>query len=128
MCSGHALESSARGQEDGVYDAFVTKPYNLADLLETLATLLKLTLDYDARTEAPEAAAPPPEDRPIRLKDLQGLASSARIGHARGIADRLDELEQQEDPPLARIGELRRLLNDFRMVEIERKLSEWMEA
>ena len=127
MCSGHALEAREGKTAEGVYDTFVTKPYNLSDLLETIATLLKLSLDY-----ADTAPAPPPPaaalDTRLALEDLHALAESARIGHARGIANRLDQIEANSEVTPQQVQELRDLLGDYRMAEIEGKIRKWMEA
>ncbi|WP_138466140.1 ATP-binding protein [Poseidonocella sp. HB161398] len=126
MCSGHALEAGQHDPGDGVCDAFVTKPYNLAELLETIAALLKLVLEYE-----PPPPAPAPDTllrQRIPAADLALLAESARIGHARGLEARLDAIEARGDGTGAQIGELRGMLQDYRMDEIEGKLQEWMEA
>lgn len=127
MCSGHALEARDRGAEDdGLHDAFITKPYSLSDVLETIATLLKLTLDYGDAPTAESISTQPVREIPRDC--LESLAESARIGHARGLETKLDEIEETCAGANARVAELRQLLQDYRMSDIEGKLREWMEA
>lgn len=99
MVSANAHEASEGGDGCVPHDAFITKPVEFQKLLDTLAAQLGLTW-IGAATKSPEAPAPaPPVPRPGKGDPLPAdfradLRRLGQIGHVRGIARKLDELER----------------------------------
>lgn len=123
MISGHALEArGSEGPEAALHDAFVSKPYNLADLLERLAQLMRLTLVYKSPDQP---AAPPLFAMPIPLEELCDLAQLAAIGNASGLRRRLGLLGTGAHATDPRLAELNRLFESYDMAAIDRKLRQW---
>lgn len=123
MVTGHALEARMPVDREGLYDAFVVKPYSLRDVLVRLADLMKIDLvfeDRHAAETAPEAAALP-DIAPETLTRLQGLAG---IGHAAGVRRELDALEAAGLLDAATLARLRDRLAEFDMAGIVRLLKE----
>ena len=50
--------------------------------------------------------------------DVDGIIALCRIGHASGVAARIDELERHQPDAASAIATLRELLRDFRLREI----------
>ena len=126
MCTGHAAERGATRPEVPIYDAFLIKPYTLTDMLETIASLLRLDLVYDAPGAAPPAL--PATARHLSTAEMEALLSSARIGHARGLSQQLDRIETDLGRTSPAVEELRDLLNDYDLPAIEDTLTRWMHA
>ncbi len=103
---------------DGLYDAFVVKPYSLNDLVSRLARLLKVDLTFDT----PQAAAPAAGALP--LEAVRRLIDLADIGHAAGVVRELDALDRGG----ALDGALRRRLDghlaDFDLSAVARVLKD----
>lgn len=87
MISGHATDQA--GPRDGLslHDAFITKPYNLDDLVLQIADLLKITLTLDRQA--------PGSDDPFQAlspTDRAELLQHAQIGHASALRAHLAQL------------------------------------
>ncbi|MEM1360701.1 MAG: ATP-binding protein [Pseudomonadota bacterium] len=130
MVSGHALEArhsrrKDKGPEAALYDAFVPKPYNLSDLLERLAGLLKLTLTFEG--DRPDAAPKPINGAASIPKDaLASMLKFADIGHASALRERLEEVMEDRSEPSAQIEELASLLDSYEMTKIADRIRSWM--
>ena len=131
MVSGHALEARQKragdeGPEAAVYDAFVAKPYGLPELVERLASLLKLTLTY----AKPAETQPPPVNGAgaIPKDSLAIMLDYASIGHAGALRDRLDTVRRDHDGSSAQIDELSALLENYEMAKIADRIRSWMHA
>ena len=114
MASANAHEFAAGGDGHSSHDAFCTKPIELDALLATIGSQL------DLRWEKAEAAAapdqPPPSGMPLpdeAAPFLQRLRDLAKVGHARGIEDTLDEFQQAVPAAAHLVLALRRQLSDF---------------
>ncbi|RJE78981.1 ATP-binding protein [Paracoccus sp. JM45] len=122
MCTGHALQVGARQPDTQVHDGFLIKPYTLTDMLETIATLLRLDLLYE--TQGVDTAAD--TLRPLSNAEMEVLLSSARIGHARGLSRHLDLIETDLGSPSQATKTLRGHLDDYDLPAIEETLIRWM--
>lgn len=120
MCTGHAPEARPVQGDMKVYDGFVIKPYTLIDVLETIASLLRLELTYDCNSVAAGKTSAP------AAVDLERLLSSARIGHARGVAAHLDRIEADNGGPSDMTRILRGHLENYDLTTIEEMVTTWM--
>jgi signal transduction histidine kinase len=98
-----------------LHDSFVTKPIELAPLLERVGALLELKWIEEPERGAPAATAPAAprasSDRSRHhLDDLYRLGS---IGHVRGIEAKLRELELEDPSHEAVAAHLRALVSNF---------------
>ncbi|MEM8956559.1 MAG: ATP-binding protein, partial [Pseudomonadota bacterium] len=131
MVSGHALEARRKNGEDkgpeaALYDAFIAKPYGLPQLLERLASLLKLTLIY-----APQAdALPPPTETADAIPEeaLAVMLEYASIGHAAALRDRLESISRERAGSSAQVDEISALLDEYEMTKITKRIRSWMQA
>jgi signal transduction histidine kinase/DNA-binding NarL/FixJ family response regulator len=98
-----------------LHDSFITKPIELAPLLESLGALLNLTwIEEPERGAARTLEALSPRSSSDRarhhLDDLYRLGS---IGHVRGIEAKLRELELEDPSHEAVAAHLRTLVSNF---------------
>ncbi|MCI5041226.1 MAG: ATP-binding protein [Donghicola eburneus] len=110
MVSAHALEARRQVQREGLFDAFIVKPYSLEDLLLRIAELLRVPLLNDT---APDTADPPPAAIPTetyeRIRDL------AHLGHAAPLRRIIDDLDGGTDRTARK---LRQMMSEFDMAGI----------
>jgi PAS domain S-box-containing protein len=125
IVSGHALESrGAAGPEASLHDAFIAKPYNLSDLLERLAQLMRLSLVYAQNVPRSGLQAPPGRMPAPALRELCDMAS---LGNATALRRRLAELAADSAGPDPRVAELSSLLDTYDLPAMDRKLRIWMQ-
>ncbi|MFW2589989.1 ATP-binding protein [Sagittula sp. SSi028] len=89
MVTGHALEARQPVDREGLYDAFVVKPYSLNDLVSRIGGLLQIDLYLEA---GPSSQPGQPDSIPAEAR--RTLLSMAEIGHAAGIKRVLRTLEE----------------------------------
>ncbi|MEC7760669.1 MAG: ATP-binding protein [Pseudomonadota bacterium] len=118
MVSGHALEARQPVEREGLYDAFVIKPFSVPEVITRIGALLKLEYVMGENTPAPDPIRPLPDDVHMRLRDLAG------IGHAAGLQRELDALERDGIGSPEMIALLHGRLRDFDMQGILRLLRE----
>ncbi|TCP42195.1 hybrid sensor histidine kinase/response regulator [Rhodovulum marinum] len=123
MVTGHALEARMPVDREGLYDAFVVKPYSLRDVLVRLADLMKIELVFEDpfAAEAAPGARPRPPARPEVLTRLKSLAG---IGHAAGVRRELDALEEARALEPDALARLRDRLAEFDMAGLQRLVEE----
>jgi len=118
MVSANVHEVRTTNRTETTHDAFLVKPIDIRQLLERLEDLLHLEWTYEL---------PLPIRRAIDSSELAHIAHSVhidsiialcRIGHASGVAAKLDELERSQPDAAAAIVSLRELLRDFRLREM----------
>ena len=119
MISGHAKDEARPRSEPVLHDAFIAKPYNLDELLLQIAELLKITLTADVPDPAEDAAA-----GHLLPDDIGLLLEFADIGHAAGLRDKLDELEQSGRCPETLMTGLKARLDVFDIEGIMQLLQE----
>lgn len=117
MVSGHALEARQPVEREGLYDAFVVKPFSLTDLVARLGKLLKLEF-----TETPPDAPAAPAGAPLPASAAERLAELAGIGHAAGVGRELDRIEAMGNVDPEIIAQLRARHSEFDMQAILRFL------
>ncbi|MEC9198748.1 MAG: ATP-binding protein [Pseudomonadota bacterium] len=106
MVSAHALEARSQVQREGLFDAFIIKPYSLEDLLLRIAELLRVPLLHDTPDHATPPARVADRDTFKKIRDL------ALLGHAaplRRLIDTLDDTPNQSGP------NLRQMMAEFDM-------------
>ena len=107
--------------EIAAHDDVVAKPFEVARLLDRLQVHLGLTWCAAPRPPAP-AAMPSPSDRRPSEAEANELLQWARIGYARGIAQRLAAIEAEIAAmgavPGVRLGELVRAADAFDMARL----------
>jgi signal transduction histidine kinase len=114
MVSANAFEFSAGGDGVAFHDAFVMKPVDLDLLLDVVATQLSLvwtvgtSQPVDLPIEGPSTGA----DAAPFLAELLRLG---RIGHIRGITEKLDALAEAVPDARALVTRLRTLVDAFDM-------------
>lgn len=107
MVSAHALEARRQVQREGLFDAFIVKPYSLEDLLLRIAELLRVPLLNDSAADAPEATAHiVPTETYERIRDL------ARLGHAAPLRRIIEELDGSTDRT---VRKMRQMMAEFDM-------------
>lgn len=125
IVSANAHEYTPAGYETQ-HDGFLTKPVDVALLLESLGRCLRLVWRYEeegaARAAAPIAMAPLPPAARHHLDDLWRLG---QIGHVRAIQARLREIEAEDPAAQSLTAYLRGLIESFEMkryMEVIREL------
>ncbi|PKM29157.1 MAG: hybrid sensor histidine kinase/response regulator [Gammaproteobacteria bacterium HGW-Gammaproteobacteria-11] len=105
------------------HQAYLTKPVQLASLLEQIGDLLNLDWQHQAaplRAEHnPEALLQDGRPDPAILTNLHELAS---IGHRKGLLEQLYSLKQADSPYLTFYTELIRLTEDFQFEAVKQQL------
>lgn len=124
MVSANVHESRTTNRTETNHDAFLVKPIDIRQLFERMEDLLHLEWTYEL---------PLPVRRAIDSSELAHIAHSVqvdsiialcRIGHASGVATRLDELERNRPDAAAGVESLRELLRHFRL----REMVDYLEA
>jgi CheY-like chemotaxis protein len=120
MVSGHALEARNPADREGLFDAFGVKPYSVADTLRRLADPLKIELVF-SDAEQSDSAAPGAAFSSVDLGQMEELTG---IGHAAGLARKLDGLERADAIPKHELDRFRDRLREFDMQGILRLIDE----
>jgi signal transduction histidine kinase/DNA-binding NarL/FixJ family response regulator len=124
MVSANVHEIRTTNRTETNHDAFLVKPIDIRQLFERMEGLLHLEWTYEL---------PLPVRRSIDCSELTHIAHSVqidsiialcRIGHASGVATRLDELERNQPDAAAAVESLRELLRHFRL----REMVDYLEA
>ncbi|MGH6857511.1 MAG: hybrid sensor histidine kinase/response regulator [Methylocella sp.] len=114
MISANAQDKRADGQADSPHDAFLVKPLDIQQMLETIKSLTQIAWIYEVPAgEAVEASphvVPPGIDR-----HLDELLQLGRIGYVRGIEAKLKEWEAAEPEAAIFIALLRTLVRQFEL-------------
>ena len=128
MVSANAHEFRAGGDGHSSHDAFVSKPFDLDALLDTIGRQLDLIWIVSAEAagsaaatgatstsgKLPEAAAP----------FLATLRQYVKVGHVRAIGTALSDLETEIPESAAAVSEMRRHLGDFDLRALTRVLDD----
>ncbi len=118
MVSANVHEISPIRGADAPHDAIIAKPFDLRDLLEQVTSLLGL----EAPAPAPASPAPTASERrrPAREaaaslapRHVAELLRLGRIGHVRGIAAKLAELDHDGAAPPELVAQLRGLTESY---------------
>lgn len=120
IISGHANVGEAPKRHIALYDAFISKPYNLDDLMVRVADLLKIELELIKDDNAPATQQPtgPWQGALIHLIEL------AKDGNAGAIRAQLAKLDDMQGIPVSLLQSLRGKLSDYDLPAIVRLLEE----
>ncbi len=119
MLSALAMDHERAVDCDHLHDAYLTKPINLRQLLEKTRTLLGIEwiVDNDYVRVCENSRQPPRRSAdassPLSPNDVETLLRLGEIGHVRGIAAALDEIERNAPDSGALIDELRTIVHSF---------------
>jgi signal transduction histidine kinase/CheY-like chemotaxis protein len=115
IVSANAHEFSAGGGESP-HDAFVIKPVDLQQLLETVRVQLRLEWRHETAAEPlPVTPLAVPGIAPRSRRHLEDLYQLGLIGHVRGIQAKLSEVEAEDGSNLPLVGHLRSMVTRFEM-------------
>jgi len=118
----HEIRTARRTETD--HDAFLAKPIDIRKLFERLEDLLDLAWTYELPLPIRRAIDSSELIHIAHSVDIDGVIALCRIGHASGVAARIDELERHQPEAAGAIASLRELLRDFRL----REMIEYLEA
>ncbi len=129
--SASVFEHSRRQSEAAGCDAFVQKPVQAQDLLESLATHLGLEWIYAPAPESPPVLPLVPDSQgPLAapgLERLRRLQELAMMGHVQAILAELDDLETGTLVPRPFAQALRRMADCYDMKGIRTFLQPYLE-
>jgi len=121
MVSANAHEFRAGGDGQSAHDAFLSKPVDLDALLDTIGHQLDLAwivADEGAPAPTPVSATLPASADPF----LESLRHYVKVGHVRAIETLLADLEAAVPDSAGAVAEMRRLLGDFDLRALARRL------
>jgi signal transduction histidine kinase/ActR/RegA family two-component response regulator len=118
----HELRTAKRGEAP--HDGFLAKPIDIRQLLERLEGVLGLEWTYELPLPVRRAIDSRGLSEIAHSVDVDGIIALCRIGHASGVAARIDELERHQPEAAPAIATLRELLREFRL----REIIEYLEA
>lgn len=123
MISGHAMDTQAPASQVPLCDAFITKPYNLDDLLLRIAEILRLELSYK---ETADLKVKP--KAPFSEAERTELIELARNGMARALTDRIGELAKKGSLRGSMLVRLNKMASVFDLPGIADILEEMVDA
>lgn len=118
----HELRTAKRSETQ--HDGYLAKPIDIRQLLERLEGVLGLEWTYELPLPIRRAMDSPGLAQIAHSVDVDGIIALCRIGHASGVAARIDELERHQPEAAPAIATLRELLREFRL----REIIEYLEA
>lgn len=124
MVSANVHELRMVRRSDSQQNAFLAKPIDIRQLLERLEDVLGLEWTYELPLPVRRALDSPGFPQIAHGVDADSIIALCRIGHASGVAARIDELERHQPEAAPAIATLRELLRDFRL----REMIEYLEA
>ena len=100
-----------------LFDAFISKPYNVDDLVVRVAEFLKLDLQlHSEQNSTPQIA------QDLAPEQAAELIAFARNGNAAGIRDMLTQLETDQACPAPLLQDLKTKLEAYDLNEIVSRL------
>lgn len=117
MISGHAKDAEMPLPRVALFDAFISKPYNVDDLVVRVAEFLKLDLQlHSEQNSTPQIA------QDLAPEQAAELIAFARNGNAAGIRDMLTQLETDQACPAPLLQDLKTKLEAYDLNEIVSRL------
>jgi len=121
MVSANAHEFRAGGDGQSDHDAFLSKPVDLDALLDAIGQ--QLNLAWIAADDGLPSASQSPVTLPAAAKPyLESLRQYIKVGHVRAIETLLADLEVEVPDSAGAVAEMRRLLGDFDLRALARRL------
>jgi signal transduction histidine kinase/DNA-binding NarL/FixJ family response regulator len=125
MVSANAHEYRMGGDGQSHHDAFLTKPVDLDALLDTIGRQLDLSWIAAGDGLAKPAASLSPAILPAAAEPyLASLRRYVKVGHVRAIGTVLTDLEAEVPESAGAVAEMRRLLGDFDLRTLARRLDD----
>ena len=124
MVSANVHEVRTTNRTETNHDAFLVKPIDIPRLFERIEDLLDLEWTYELPPPVKGAIDQASLARIAHIAHVDDIIALGRIGHASGVAAKLDELETAEPDAAAAVGSLRQFLQDFRL----REMVDYLEA
>lgn len=118
MISGHANDAESPQGRLALYDAFISKPYNLDDLVFRLADLLKIDLTLETQDPEDWTLSPPNH---AALGDLIELANTGQAG---ALRSQISDLVNGDTLPPDIARSIQMKLSDYDLPGIARLLKE----
>lgn len=123
MVSANAHEYRAGGDGDSDHDGFLSKPVDLDALLDVVGRQLALQWVAASESGAAPEASPAPTPLPAAAEPyLATLRHHVKVGHVRAIETLLSELESEVPESARAVAEMRRLLGNFDLRALARRL------
>jgi signal transduction histidine kinase/DNA-binding NarL/FixJ family response regulator len=123
MVSANAHEYRVGGDGQSHHDAFLTKPVDLDALLDTIGRQLGLAWISAGNEPEQPGASPSPAILPAAAEPyLAKLRHYVKVGHVRAIGTLLTDLETDVPDSAGAVAEMRRLLGDFDLRTLARRL------
>ncbi len=124
MVSANVHEIRTTNRTETSHDAFLVKPLDIRQLFERIEDLLDLEWTYELPLPVKRAKETSELTQIAHSVHIDSIIALCRIGHASGVAARLDELERNQPESATAIVALRELLREFRL----REIIEYLEA
>jgi signal transduction histidine kinase/DNA-binding NarL/FixJ family response regulator len=124
MVSANVHEIRTTNRTEKSHDAFLVKPIDIRQLFERMEDLLHLEWTYELSLPVRRAIDSSGLAHIAHSVQIDSIIALCRIGHASGVATRLDELERNQPDAAAAVESLRELLRHFRL----REMIEYLEA
>jgi signal transduction histidine kinase/CheY-like chemotaxis protein/purine-cytosine permease-like protein len=128
VVSANVADNAPERPEAAWHTDFVVKPVSFNELLYKIR--LHLKLDWIASPPLPSGESRPTQSKAMLLypsqEKLQMLLELGEIGYVKGILQRLDEIEQQDQVYQPFAGEMRRLVKRFRLNDYSKRIKEMM--
>ncbi|HEY8033376.1 MAG TPA: response regulator [Methylocella sp.] len=114
MISANVQDYRTGGQTDCPHDAFLVKPLDIQQMLDTIKSQTQIEWIYDL--PAVEAIEASQHNVPIGIdRHLDELLQLGRMGYVRGIETKLKEWEAAEPEAAAFIARLRTIIRQFEL-------------
>jgi CheY-like chemotaxis protein len=118
MVSANVHEIRTTNRTETSHDSFVVKPIDIPQFLERIQDLLDLEWTYELPLPLRRSKEGPEFSQIAHSVHIDSIIALCRIGHASGVAARLNELERNQPEAASAIAFLRDLLREFRLREI----------
>lgn len=125
MVSANAHEYRAGGDGAADHDAFLSKPVDLDALLDVIGRQLGIGWIAAEESGVQRAGGTVPAALPAAAAPyLDTLRRHIKVGHVRAIATLLDDLEAAVPDSAGSVAEMRRLLDDFDLRALARRIDD----
>lgn len=124
MVSANAHEFRAGGDGHSDHDAFLSKPVDLDALLDTIGRQLNLDWIADEPIASQDAGRSSARLPAAAEPYLANLRHHVKVGHVRAIGALLTDLERDVPESISAVVEMRRLLDDFDLRGLARRLDD----
>jgi signal transduction histidine kinase/CheY-like chemotaxis protein/purine-cytosine permease-like protein len=128
VVSANAFDKGLDNDAGIAPEDFIVKPVRLRELLSWLGARLALTWIHSPPTPIPSEAAAAPPMVPPSPAHLDALAGQVRLGHYRGIVDRLECIATEEPACAPYVARMHALAREFKFDAMGRLIEEGLVA